>query len=77
MSSFWTKAPNIGHKSTDFTPGEPRSYVPVLNLGVAKNIPPAGFVGMTEKVDGDRRVSFIVRGSKTQSTNARKPGGSK
>jgi len=71
--SFWTKAPKIGPQSTDWTPGEPRSYIPVLNLGVQQNTPAGGVVGKTTQMDGDRRVTFVVRGAKTQSTKARKP----
>ena len=75
--SFWTKAPKFGHQSTDWTPGEPRAYIPVLNMGVKMNVPPGGILGKTDHMDGDRRVSFVVRGSKTQGTHARKPGAAK
>jgi hypothetical protein len=71
--NFWTKAPKVGPSGTDWTPGEPRTYIPVLNLGVTANSPAAGKLGGTDQVNGVQRVSFIARGKKTQGTSARKP----
>ncbi len=68
MANFWTKAPKIGPKPSGWRPGEARVYTPELTFGRPENMPAGGLVGKTVNMDGDKRVSFIVRGPKTGST---------
>ena len=70
---IWQKPLKYGPHQTNWRPGEARSYIPVLNFGVPMNVPAGGLVGKTVNMDGDKRVTFVVRGEKTQGTNARKP----
>ena len=71
VTKFWTKAPKasrLGPTSTGWKPGEARSYIPVMTLGVPENIPAGGLVGKAVDMDGTKRVSFVVRGKKTEGT---------
>ena len=74
-NAFWKTAPakKIGTPMTDWRPGEARSYIPVVNFGVQRQIPQAGAIGTTVSIDGDRHVSFVVKGNKTQGTTHRDP----
>lgn len=72
-SQFWKRAPKLTPKGTNWRPGEARSYIPVVSFGVPQNKPAGGVVGESFDVDGTQRVSFIVKGAKTEDTKARKP----
>lgn len=73
-NKFWSSMSigKIGHKMTDWQPGEKRSYIPVVDVGVPRNVPAQGLTGSTASLDGVNIVRFVVKGSKTQGTKARR-----
>ena len=72
-NKFWStmSVGKIGNKMTDWQPGEKRSYIPVMNVGVPMNVPAQGLTGGIARMDGSSIVRFVVKGSKTQGTTAR------
>jgi hypothetical protein len=70
-NNFWSKMSvgKVGKKMSDWQPGQARSYIPVVNIGAPENIPVQGLVGKTVNLDGDKRVTFVVRGQKTLGTH--------
>ena len=62
------KAPSYGPYMMNWTPGEKRTYIPVVSFGVSPNVPAGGLVGGVREMDGINRVSFITRGRKTEGT---------
>jgi hypothetical protein len=67
-TKFWENVPKLTPKMTEWQPGTTRSYIPVATFGRQENVKPAGNLGEIKMMDGDRRVSFIVRGKKTEGT---------
>jgi hypothetical protein len=76
-NKFWQTAPysKIGTHPNGWRPGETRSYIPVVSFGVPENTPQDGLIGKAQNMDGDKRVSFIVRAKNVKSggTNHRDP----
>jgi hypothetical protein len=67
-TKFWANGPSLSPKGTSWKPGELRTYLPVLTLGVQPNTPAGGIVGKRTATDGTSGVSSVIRGPKTQKT---------
>ena len=64
----WRKAPKLTPQGTNWKPGEPRSYIPVLSLGRQPSLPVSGVVELASGRDGTNRLSGVSHGKKTEGT---------
>ena len=64
---FW-KNPKTGPKMQQWSPGEARSYIPVISFRAPETTPAGGLVGKIAEMDGTRQVRFTVKGPKTAGT---------
>jgi len=60
--NFWFDPPYKAKAGVQWKPGEARSYIPIITMDRPETVPAGGVVGKTVSVDGDKRVSFVIKG---------------